>query len=266
VSKTSDIEWKARGCHGYDKTKPDTSSIYAYGVLTRAFKNGKLRFKRGNQSQGKVNIDFSPADFLPNTTLKAEVLVDSNAPSFAEAAKPTVSAEYNAPEFKGKLSFASGVLAKAQATFGKPEVGAGVDVAFHSGEGRFHAYNAAFWFAFENSMLCFKHVSKNKTAYELGDFVHTYYRKISDKTSVGGRLTTNLASKSSAFEFGGEHKPTDEITLKGKVASDGKMGLSYSNQVNSGTKITVATLLDTLKITRTGITDYSMGFRIEFTG
>jgi hypothetical protein len=84
---------------------------------------------------------------------------------------------------------------KAQATFGTSKYAIGVDGAFHMGDGRFHAYNAAFWYGFENSFLCFKHVSKNKSAYELGDFMHHYYRKISDKTAVGGRITTNLANK-----------------------------------------------------------------------
>jgi hypothetical protein len=109
-------------------------------------------------------------------------------------------------------------------------------------------------------------VSKSKTEYQLGDLVSCYYRKISDQTAVAGRVTTNLGSRTTALEFGGEHRPYDGVTLKGKIDSAGKLGVSYSSQINAGLKLTVASLFDTLKITRSSIADYSLGFRLEFSG
>jgi hypothetical protein len=45
---------------------------------------------------------------------------------------------------------------------------------------RFSAYNAAFWFAFENSTFVLRHMSKNAAAYEPGDFVANFHRNLSD--------------------------------------------------------------------------------------
>jgi hypothetical protein len=79
LSKTSDVEWKARGCLGADTDKPDSANIFAYSALQRTFKNGKIRAKRNTVQKGKINFQYAPKDVVPNLTVKSEILVDAGA-------------------------------------------------------------------------------------------------------------------------------------------------------------------------------------------
>ena len=101
---------------------------------------------------------------------------------------------------------------------------------------------------------------------KLGDLVASYHRVISDKTQVGGKITTNCVTKNTVLEFGGAYRPIEEQEVRAKFDSDGKLGLSFRHELAKGIRLTIASLLDVKKVTASSITECSFGARIDFDG
>jgi len=143
--------------------------------------------------------------------------------------------------------------------------GFGLDGAYSFATKRFSAYNAALWINSGPSSIAFKHISKSENAFHLGDFVTSYFRKINDMTQIGGSVTTNWANRDTLLEFGGLYKPFEDSEVKAKLNSAGTLGLSFSNMLRPGVKLTVASAFDTKRVGTAGVTDFNLGFRVDFT-
>ena len=83
-------------------------------------------------------------------------------------------------------------------------------------------------------------------------------------TQIGGIVTTNWANRETMLEFGGLYKPFADSEVRAKLNSQGTLGLSFSNMLRSGVKLTVASAFDTKRIGTAGVTDFNLGFRVDF--
>ena len=262
ISKSEQMEWKVRGTQKFNKDVPSLSSILTTGAIQYSFKNGKLRGKKSNEQKYKLTGEFEVPRFVPGFKAKGEINVDHN----SNEQKAAITAEYTADRLIGKVTLDSdGPMIKAQFTTGPHRCcGFGLDGAYSFANKRLTAYNAAIWLNTGPSSLAFKHISKSKEAYHVGDFVTSYFRKINDMTQIGGSVTTNWANRETLLEFGGLYKPFDDSEVRAKLNSQGTLGLSFSNMLRKGVKLTVASAFDTKRIGTSGLTDFNLGFRVDF--
>ena len=262
LSKSKPMLWKVRGTQRQNKDVPNQSSLLTTGWIQYAFKNGRIRGKMSNEQKYMLVGSLVYPQYVPGFKAKGQINVDHK--SNDQSAK--IGVEYKADRLKGKVNLESeGPVIAAQFTAGPHRCcGIGLDGAFSFASKRLIEYNAALWLNTGPSTLAFKYISKSKDAYHLGDFVTSYFRKINDMTQIGVTLTTNWANRQMLLEFGGLNKPFKDSEVRAKLNSQGTLGLSFSNKLRKEVKLTVASEFDTKRISTSGVTDFNLGFRVDF--
>ena len=254
LAKNGDFQWKAHGRQLSSGVKSSAGFEYTY--------NGtKFTVKKTAAPTFKGNFEFDAKNVVPGMKIKGELLADPAKGDQFRSGSGTV--EYGSPEASAKLQITSDAVAKASFTTAKGIFGVGLDGAFDSGASRLTAYNAAFWLAFDQCTLCLKHESTDKKAYKLGKLVNSFHRKLKDG-EIAGRVETDCQTMKTTMEFGGAFQPWKDAEFRGKFNSDGNLGLSWGQKLREGLSLTVASLIDTNKVSASGLSDYQFGFRFDF--
>lgn len=178
----------------------------------------------------------------------------------------SVSGEYSHTSAKAKLTFLDNpFVIKGSFTAGKPEYGVGFEGKFDLASQRLTGYNMALWLTQKHQKLVFKHVGTNPNEYELGNLEVSYYQKVSPLAHFGSKVTANLTNGNTDIEFGGDYKYDDSTLLKGKLNTDGKLGLAFQRALSKTLSVTIASEVDTRSIAANKLYDNKVGIRFDFT-
>ena len=94
--------------------------------------------------------------------------------------------EYDSDSVKAQISVKDGSSIRGNITYGKLLYGGvGFDGKYSLRAGRLTVYDAAFWLAFNNSRLIFRHGSLDKNAYKIGNLGAIYHWNIDTDTEFG---------------------------------------------------------------------------------
>ncbi|CAG9324835.1 unnamed protein product [Blepharisma stoltei] len=228
-------------------------------------RNNSLSLKSKLRTDGLTHFIFemSPKSIIENTKLKAEWKVSQV--KGVQNAEPSATLEYSHPSAKAKLTFVENPLQlKGNLTIGKPQYGVGLDGKFDLTSQKLSGYNFALWFFRKHSKVVLKHVGTNADELALGNVELSYYQKLSPLAHFGSKVTTKLAGGETSIEFGGDYKYDENTLLKGKLNTDGKLGLAMSRQLNKAMTFTVGSEIDTKEVAANRFHDYKLGFRLDF--
>ena len=256
IGKSDDFQWKARGKQRKEGVTASTGFEYTY-------KDTKFTVRKSTEPKFKGTFDFNAKDMVKGLKIKGELNGEVAEGNIARSGNAKL--EYNSPEASATLCVTTDPNVKASFTTGKDGMGVGIDGVYDTGAGRLTAYNAAFWLAFGQSTLCLKHESTNKKAYELGKLVNSFHRQL-DNAEAAGRVEMNLQTYETTMEFGGAYKPWEDAEVRAKYNSKGDLGLCWGQKLREGLKLTVSSLIDTNKVSSSGLSEYQFGFRFDIDG
>jgi hypothetical protein len=232
----------------------------AIAKVSMQMKQDKITFTPKRKSDGSAMYVL---DYAHSADLKLKAECKKTAvPSSFEA---TVSTEYLQPSYRLKCAYVHPSPAlKFCGTFGRDTLGIALDGKFDLTLGRLVNYNFAhYWFSPEHRLVL-KHLGSDKTQLTLGDILLSYHQTVSTKTSVGACVKYNCPRKETTIEFGGSHAFSCCSELKGKVGHTGLLSAMLSKKFG-GLKLAVATQVDLKKVVQSGVSDYKMGLRVDFT-
>lgn len=237
--------------------RADNSAIAKVSVQV---KQDKVTFTPKRKSDGSAMyvLDYAhSADWKLKADCKKTAL-----PNSLEA---TVAAEYLQPSYRLKAAYVHPSPAlKFSGTFGRDNLGIALDGKFDFILGRLVNYNFAhYWFSPEHRLVL-KHLGSDKTQLALGDVQLSYHQTVSPKTCVGACVKYNCPRKDTAIEFGGSHAFSCCTEMKGKVGHTGLLSALLSKKFG-GLKLAVTTQVDLKKAVQSGVSDYKMGIRADFT-
>ena len=259
IGKSKDFQWKAHG-------KQRTGGVTASTGFEYTFQDTKFTVRKSTEPKFKGTFDFNANNIVKGLKVKGELNAERE-----EGDTPTRKLtgngklEYNSPEASATLCVTSDPNVKLQFTTGKDGMGVGVDGCYDTKSGGLTVLNAAFWLAFGQSTLCLKHESQDKKAFELGKLVNSFHRQL-DKGEAAGRVETNCKTMDTTVEFGGAYKPWEDAEVRAKYNSKGNLGLCWGQKLREGLRLTVSSLIDTNKVSSSGLSDYQFGFRFDIDG
>jgi len=223
-------------------------------------KQDKVTFTPKRKSDGSAMYVL---DYAHSADLKLKA--DCRKTALPNSLEATVSAEYLQPSYRLKGAYVHPAPAlKFCGTFGRDTLGVALDGKFDFILGRLVNYNFAhYWFSPEHRLVL-KHLGSDKTQLALGDVQLSYHQTVSPKTCVAACIKYNCPRKETNIEFGGSHAFSCCSELRGKVGHTGLLSALLSKKFG-GLKLTVTTQVDLKKVVQSGISDYKMGIRADFT-
>ena len=219
-----------------------------------------IKGKKRNDTSSHYKLEVTPAKLLTDfkAIFECKLLKDGEA-------DPSISAEYNHSQARGKLTyFTNPSSLKAQVTVGKPEFGAGLDVKLQLDTFKFSSYNTALWWFKDETRLVFKHIGKDVNRLAHGDFEVSYYQELSSTSHLGSKVITNWKSKATTIEVGGDYQYDANTLLKGKINSDGDIGLALSRKLSENLRASVATQLKSHSLLSHSGDSFKFGVRFDF--
>ena len=254
-SKVGDFQWKA---HAKQRGEPCLHS----GAFEYTYKDAKFTVRKTTNPSFKGTFEYNCKDFVPGLKVKGELLAQTKEGALDRPFGGAI--EYASNDASARLAITNDGVAKGSVTvMNDGKFGFGLDGAFDSGKSRFTAYNAAFWMVFDQSTLCLKHLGTCKEEYKLGSLVNSFHRKL-EKGEVGGLIKTEIESMKTEMEFGGAYQPWDDAEARAKFNNKGKVGLSWVQKLREGLTLTVSSLLDSTKLSSSGLSDFEFGCRFDF--
>ena len=253
--KNNDLTFHSRISEKADKGPLASASLeYKNDFISLKGKkrNDTFSYYKLEVTPNKVIKDFKAV--LDCKILKSDSFVDSS-----------VAVEYKHEKFLGKLAYLTQTnVVNAQVTIGKPEYGVGFDGKLDVGTKQLAGLTTALWWFKKNSRLVFKHIGTNAELFALGNFELSYYQKISPLAHIGSKVSTNWKSKVTEIEVGGDYKFDRNTLIKGKINSEGNIGLSFARSLSSQLKATIATEINTDNLVRHSSKGYKLGVRFDF--
>lgn len=232
-------------------------SVAASTSLEMPHEHLKLRPKLRSSGAGRLTVEYEASK---NLKLKGEV----NAQAGGEKLDGSASAEYLQDHLRAKVALKYPLAAQLTATGEQGQWAWGLDFKYDQAAQRFTTYNLLCGWSKDNCRLVFKHVGLDKTKYAFGDWVYSYYHKVSEKTTLGSSVKVNWPAKETYIEFGGVYQQTPDLELRGKVDSKGIFAAGLTKTSSSELKFSVAAQVDAAKAAQTGVSDYQFGVRLDF--
>ncbi|KAL1916293.1 uncharacterized protein VTP21DRAFT_5910 [Calcarisporiella thermophila] len=175
-----------------------------------------------------VKLDAT-ASFLPATGSK-----NAKLGIFYKA--PAVHSRVFADLFRGPTLTADAVVARNGLL-------AGVEVAYDVHEAKITRYNTAVGYSTPEYTLTL-HANNN-----LNLFSASYYHRVNTQVEAGGRAVWDAKSNAAvALEVGTKYTLDKDAFVKAKVNNNGIFGLSYTQAVRKGVKLTIAGSVDTARL------------------
>lgn len=259
--KDKSVGWKVRGDH-HPQEDSDTyeTKVTGSGALEFNFDQGKFRLKKNLESITQINAEYTPKTVAG---IKLKYKGQSNAAE-KEATK-TGTLEYDSESIKAQLAVKDGSSIKGNITYGKSLYGGvGLDGEYSLGAGRLTAYNAAFWLAFNNSRLIFRHQSQDKKEYNIGDLGAIYHWNVDKDTEVGvavGEFKDGL----NGLIVAGKKRVCPGLEVKAKYNQAlGKLAFSLNKKASDRMSVTLAGQFFTKSFSSSKL-DANFGVRADFT-
>ena len=152
---------------------------------------------------------------------------------------------------------------KVSAVGGKKEHGVGLEAEYNAASGRFVTYNFLKYLKGKNYRVVLKHVSTDELQYKPGEIWLSYYGKTGTKTKIGAKAALNWETKNVEIEFGAAYQHSENLTLRGKLNSQGKVAAAVTKGVGKGLDVSLGTEVDIRKAAHLGVSDYNIGARVD---
>jgi hypothetical protein len=153
----------------------------------------------------------------------------------------------------------------ASATVGHAEFGVGGELAWHVVQKRLTTANAAAWWITPDSQLVLRHRSLDRAPFfKPGEFALSYFRSLNKEAAIGGEFAVNAKTDESSINFGGKLKVDPQTTIRAKLDSLGKLGLSYTRKPKSWFKFTLASTVNLNKSDAFTVKEYQFGIHLKF--
>lgn len=224
------------------------------------FKNDFLliKGKRRNDQFAHYKLELTPSKLIQNVKAVFECNLKGG-----NDCDGTVTFEYNHDQFRGKASLlTASQLVRLQGTFGKSHLGFGFDNKFSIENVNVTNHVQAFWYFKNNSRLVVKHIGKDLKNF--GEFTASYLHAVNSKANIGSFVTADWASRETYIEVGGDYQYDDKTWLKGKVNSEGRIGLALTRLVADNLRVSVATDLSAASLQSNHADEFNLGFRVDF--
>lgn len=152
---------------------------------------------------------------------------------------------------------------KVTAVAGKKKCGLGLEVEYNHAAGRVVTYNFLKYWKSKGNVVVLKHISSDALHYAPGDFLLSYYTRATPKTQIAAKASLNWALKDVSIEFGADYKHSDDVTLRGKVDSQGRLAAGVTKAFSKGVEVTIGTEVDAKRAAQAGVSDYRFGARVD---
>ena len=232
-------------------------SVAAATSLEVSHKELKVKPKLRSSGAGRLTVEY---EANKNLKLKGEV----NAQTTSDKWDGSLSAEFLKDHQRAKLALKYPLAAQLTATGEQGDWAWGLDLKYDQAAERFTTYNLLGSWSKDNCRLVFKHVGLDKTKYAFGNWVYSYYHRVSDKTVIGSSVKVNWPDKETFIEFGGVHQQTPDLELRAKVDSKGILAAGLTKSSTSELKFSLAAQVDAKKAAQAGVSDYQFGVRLDF--
>lgn len=232
-------------------------SVAASTSLEVPHRHLQLRSKLRSSGAGRLTVEYEANE---NLKLKWE----ANAQTASDKWDGSVSAEFLQSHYRAKLALKYPLAAQLTATHEQGQWAWGLDLMYDQAAGRFTTYSMLGAWSNINSRLVFKHVGLDKTKYAFGDWVYSYYHLIEERTTLASSVYVNWPTKETYLEFGGVYQQAPDVELRAKVDSKGILSAGLTKTSSSLLKISLAAQVDAKKAAQTGVSDYQLGVRLDF--
>jgi len=158
-----------------------------------------------------------------------------------------------------------GSTVKASAVVGSQGVLLGTSVTYHAGVSELKELNATLAYATLDYDLNLYGKLKNNDGKQDSEVGVSYFHAVTKDVSVGADISTDLnnTSKTPKVTFASSWRPDTSSTLKTKMDTEGKFGLSYGQKLNANTKLVVSTTVDANNLS--GKNGSTFGASLNFT-
>lgn len=201
------------------------------------YKTPNLSLKEQLQTNkiAKWTAEYVPPEYKQ---VKAKVEVEHDASKNSN--KETASVEYSHDQFKAKLAVTNDIAVKISGVAAIKQGGIGADLVFDTTSMRFSGYNAAaFWFA-DKYRVVLKHISTDKTNYNLGNIAASVFYNWCPKLKLAG-LVTHQAKKDLEISLGMQFDTDDNKVIKARLDQNATVGVSVRTKLNQYLTLVTAT-------------------------
>lgn len=217
-----------------------------------------IKGKRRNDQFAHYKLEVTPGKLLPN----AKAVFECQIHDYNDV-DGTATFEYNHEQFRGKASLlTSSQVLRLQGTFGKPQLGFGFDNKFSIESVSITNHVLAFWYFKNDARLVLKHAGK--TFNNFGQFTASYLHAVSSRANIGSLVTADWATRGTYLEVGGDFQYDDKTWVKGKLNSEGSVGLALTRLVANNLRLSVATDLTAASLLSSHGDPFGFGIRIDF--
>lgn len=245
----SGVEFDTSGTHDLDKSRtsgqlktklkfPDYGATFTESWNTSAEIESELVYEPSAISGLKLTLASS---FLPSSGFRQARLKTNYRRDYVNV-DADVDLQANGPVFKGSTVFMyNGWYA-------------GYQMAYNTATAKLDANNVAAGYQGSDFTV---HGSFANVA----DCITSVHHKVSDKTEVGLMTTYNLQTSNVSLGLAGKYIMEDGAALRTKVNNQGQIGISYSQDLRSGVKLTMSGLLEGRNIQAGG---HKFGLALDF--
>jgi len=157
-----------------------------------------------------------------------------------------VIAEYKQSNFntRANLDLFKGPTISGDAVVGHDGFLLGGDVAYDILDGRVTRYNAALGYSVAEYSVALQALQ----AFTV--FSGSYYHRVSADIEAGGKAVwdTKASNQAVGIEIGTKYNLDGDTYVKAKVDNGGRFGLSYTQNLRKGVKVSLAGLFDTMRL------------------
>jgi len=164
---------------------------------------------------------------------------------------------------KAEVTVSHPPAVKVAVVAGKKSYGVGVEAEYEGAAGRLVTYNFLQYYKGKDFRVVLKHVSTDALHYTPGDFHLSYFSRTSPKTQLAAKALLTWASKAISIEFGASHQYSEDVTLRGKVDSQGQMAAGVTKSFGKDVQVSIGTEVDAKKAAQMGVSDYHFGARVD---
>mmetsp|Transcript_21525 Transcript_21525/g.39378 ORF Transcript_21525/g.39378 Transcript_21525/m.39378 type:complete len:290 (-) Transcript_21525:1550-2419(-) len=231
--------------------------------MSGQYKHGDFSFTPKHKTDGSHLLSF---EYNPDkdNKLKGELKLITDATGAVASNEPSLTIEHQQDNARVKVALTAGPSAKLNGTFGRSDIGLGVETKLALNALALPLLNIAGWYNFGSTNTVVKFEGWDLTSHTVEKVVGSVFLGVSPAVRFGSLLNFNLAKNTATAEFGGEYQLSENTLVKGKFDNSGTIGLALQQQLNSNVKLSLASQVSSAKVVGSALSDFKFGFRFDF--
>lgn len=232
--------------------------------MSGSFKHGDLTFTPKQKTDGShlVSFEYNPDK---DNKLKGELKLVTDAKGAVVSNEPTISVEHSQDNLKVKVAVTKGPVAKLNGTFGRTDIGFGVETKLALNALALPKLNLASWYNLSKTNMLFKLDGLDIVERTVEKISASLLLNVNPTVRFGSLVTFDEKTKTVSAEFGGDYQLTEKTLVKGKVDNVGTIGVAVHQQLNEHVKLSIASQVASAKVVGNALSDFKFGFRFDFT-